>query len=1047
MRLEFIFTRESTYRFKIIILRALPVIPYLIRAVAATNGNRVALVVDGAGRITYRELYERASAISAGLHARGIRTGDLVALLFPTAAWLDYACALLAVQKIGAVAVVVSDGATDDELRHIAQHCDLRAILTDRPRELPDVAGWQSDLAAIEVTARPGSPLAETPMAEVQPSDLAMVLHTSGTTGRPKGVPITHAQFAVPALEWVAPKARWLPADRVISPFPIASAAGQLSFVKEMGRANTLYLMPKFDADRFCALVAGERIQEVQLGPAMGHWLARSGKHKTTTLTTPLSVAFSTAPFPVAVIGEMRALFPNAELRNVYTSTELAPALVATAVDPARPTAVGKPLAPAELRITRETGATLPAGEHGEVRIRVPGLSGRRYLGDEAASARAFDGDWVCTGDIGYVDKDGFLYLVDRKSDVLNPGGQLVVPSEVEAVLAEHPAVVECAVFGIRHPVLDQLVAAAVVVEETVTEVELKRFARERLSDHKVPAVIYFVASLPRNEIGKVQRSRLENLLRETGSERVRSQRGPTEQRLAGLWRSVLGLDEEPDGQANFFASGGHSLVATELAREIADALGVTPTMQGLFDHSTLTEQAAYLDTLAADPASDRTGRPELERLADGKIAPWSYLQEYMWAAKERCPNPGWNVFLTIRLSGHLDVAAVRDAITFLVRRHEILRTRLDEAGQHVDEMAAVELPMTGLTATDPSGELAEIARTQHRVCLDLRHGPALVPLLVRVAAGEHVLMLTMDHASCDGWSIGIMMRELTVAYDTLAAGGVPSLPPLPVRYRDFSAYQRDLAMAGEFDAQLDYWERQLAGLPAEPMLPRRPGVAGTPASPGYRSGLHLLAIDPELAGAVRELARSSGHTVFVILLGTLMASIRAVSGRADVVVAALSAGRHLPEVEGVVGMFANPWLLRANVAAAATYHELLDAVQTAVVGAHDHATVPFPLVAKRVGQQADRIEVWFNMAPLMSSSSSPRAGTVQAEPFSLPRNHVIEVPAAGWRGENLIVNGMDTGESMNLEFDYNIKLIEAATIDRLCATYTDILRVMTRKL
>jgi acyl carrier protein len=521
-----------------------------------------------------------------------------------------------------------------------------------------------------------------------------------------------------------------------------------------------------------------------------------------------------------------------------------------------------------------------------------------------------------------------------------------------------------------------------------------------------------------------------------------------TEQRLARMWRSLLYLDEQPDGQSDFFDLGGHSLATAQLADEIEDAFGVTPTVQALFDHPGLARQAAYLDELAAElaagPAQLRPGRTELKRLSEGTIAPWSYLQEYMWAAKDRCPNPGWNIFVNIRLSGPLDVAAVRDAIAFLIRRHEILRTRLDEAGQHVDEVAAVELPVTCLTSTDPRRELTEIAHAQHRLCLDLRHGPAVVPLLVRVAADEHVLMLTMDHASCDGWSIGIMLHEFTAVYDTLAAGGVPRLPSLPVRYRDFSAYQRDLARAGEFDAQLDYWERQLAGLPAEPMLPRRPG---TPAAPGYRSGLRPLDIDPELAGAVRELARSAGRTVFVILLGTLMASITAVSGQADVVVAALSAGRHPAGVEGVVGMFANPWLLRADVAAAATYRELLDAVQTAVIGAHDHATVPFPLVAERVGQQADRPEVWFNMVPSMPSSPpSPCAGAVRAEPFSLPRNYVNEVPAAGWRGENLIVNGVDTGESIIVDFDYNTKLVEAATIDRLCAAYLDILRAMTRK-
>ena len=513
-----------------------------------------------------------------------------------------------------------------------------------------------------------------------------------------------------------------------------------------------------------------------------------------------------------------------------------------------------------------------------------------------------------------------------------------------------------------------------------------------------------------------------------------------TEQRLARMWRSLLYLNEEPDGQSNFFDLGGHSLAAARLVDEIEIAFGVTPTVEGLFDHSALARQAAYVDALAAHPVQPRPDRTKLERLPDGTTGPWSYLQEYMWTGKDRCPNPGWNILLTIRLDGHLDVASVRDAISFLIGRHEILRTRLDEAGQHVDDVAEVDLPVTSLSTTDPRHELTEIARTQHRVCLDLRDGPAVVPLLVRVTADEHVLMLTMDHASCDGWSIGIIMRELTAVFGTRAGGRVPYLPPLPVRYRDFSAYQREQAATGEFDSQLDYWQAQLAGLPAEPMLPRR---AGAPASPGYRSGLRSLDIEPELAGAVRGLARSTGTTVFVILLGTLMASITAVSGRTDIVVATLSAGRHHPEVEGVVGMFANPWLLRADVAAAATYRELLDAVKTAMVGAHDHATVPFPLVAGRVGQQADRPEVWFNMAPPVSGPAP--AGPVRAEPFSLPRNYVIEVPALGWRGENLLVNGMDTGEWLNLEFDYNTKLVETETIDRLCAAFLDALRAMTR--
>jgi acyl carrier protein len=684
--------------------------------------------------------------------------------------------------------------------------------------------------------------------------------------------------------------------------------------------------------------------------------------------------------------------------------------------------------------------------------MRVPGIAGRRYLGDDAASARTFDSDWVRTGDLGYLDDDGYLYLEGRVSDVLNPGGRKVAPSEVEAVLDAHPAVAECAVFGLRHAVLDELVAAAVVAQAPVTAGELKRFARERLSDYKVPAVIGFVASLPRTEIGKVQQPQLERLLLESDAaalgtaprDRLTSPHGVTEQRLASLWRSLLDLDREPAGPDNFFALGGHSLATARLVLDIEATFGVRPTMLDLFDQSTLSEQAAYLDALRPGPAAPAAGGLKPERLADDTTAAWSYLQEYMWAAKQRCPNPGWNVLLSIGLRGPVDAAAVRDAIAFLIRRHEVLRTRLDETGQRVDEAAPPDLPVTALSAADPQDaaaardELAEIARTQHRICLDLRHGPVVVPRLVRVDADEHVLLLTMDHASCDGWSAGIVLREFAAAYDALAAGEVPYLPPLPVRYRDFAAHQRRLVAAGAFEAQLGYWQRQLAGWSAEPVLPHRPDA---PASSGYRSGLHKVDIEPALADAVRILAASDGSTVFAVLLGALMASIAEVSGRTDIVVATLSAGRSHPDLAGVVGMLANPLLLRADVAAAATHRELFGTVRTAVAGAHDHGTVPFPVVAKRVRPDAARPEVWFNMAPPMTF---PQPRSVVIEPAELPRNYVIEVPAAGWRGENLLVNGIDTGTSIQLEFDYNTTLVEGEMVGRLCASYLGLLRAAT---
>ncbi len=407
--------------------------------------------------------------------------------------------------------------------------------------------------------------------------------------------------------------------------------------------------------------------------------------------------------------------------------------------------------------------------------------------------------------------------------------------------------------------------------------------------------------------------------------------------------------------------------------------------------------------TLAAArrPAAPAAAGPKLERLADDTLAPWSYLQEYMWAAKQRCPNPGWNVLLSLGLRGPLDVAAVRDAIAFLVRRHEVLRTRLDETGQQVDEAAPIELPVTALSAADPRDELAEIARAQHRICLDLRHGPAVVPRLVRVAADEHVLLLTMDHASCDGWSAGIVLREFAAAYDALTAG---RRPPAAAAARALPGLRGVPAQAGR--GRRVRARSSATGSASSPDGPpnRCCRVAGTPR--------RRLATAAACASSTSNRGwptrcvtwpPSDGSTVFAVLLGVLMASIAEVSGRTDIVVATLSAGRHHPDLAGVVGMFANPLLLRADVAAAATHRDLFDIVRTALASAHDHGTVPFPVVAQRARPGADRPEVWFNMAPPIMF---PQARNVASSQSELPRNYVIEVPAAGWRGENLLVNG-----------------------------------------
>jgi len=1016
-------------------------IPGLIRNIAMNDADRPALIVEGAGRLTYRELDARGNAIATGLLARGVGHGDLVGLSFAAREWLDYVCAYLGILKAGAGAVVLSDGATSAELRNIAANCTFRGIVTGHRRTFEPIAEWIAELAEVEA-GQSNDPVD----FAGGPDDVALILHTSGTTGRPKGVPMTHGHIAAPALGSGAASALSTTPARVLHTFPIATTAGQIVLGKELGSGNALHVLPEFDVDRFCSFVAANQVERVLIVPAMGHWLARSGKHETRTLDSVDTVTFSSAPLPVAVLDEMRALFPNAQLENLYSSTEIAPGMTVTVVDPDRPGSVGRPIGGCEVRVTDEDGSPLAPGTEGEVRMRIPGIAGRRYLGDAETSTRTFDGDWVATGDLGYLDEDGCLYLVDRKEDVLNPGGLKVAPSEVEAVLEEHPAVVEAAVFGVEHPVLDHAVTAAVVTSAEVTPAELKQFARERLVSHKIPVAVHYVDALPRNKLGKIVRRELARQVREKELAASPGEpRTPTELRLAQLWLSVLGNDAD-SGQdditvrSNFFDIGGHSLVITRLARRITDEFGVTPTITGLFDYATLAEQALYLDKLP--PSATASGDGTIEPLAADVVAPQSFIQDYMWRGKRGQLNPGWNVFLPWRLRGPLDVRALRDTIALLVRRQEILRTRLAYGPggptQHVIDDAEIGLERIDLSElAEPvrAAQFADTCRRLHRTSLDLEHGPALAAALLRLSAEEHVLLLTLDHASCDGWSAGVLISEFTAAYEALADGRNPVLEPLPIQYRDFSAHQRRLAAEGAYDARIEYWREQLADMPAEPMLPR---AASAPSAPGYRSGLRAVHIEAALAESLRELGRQRGHTVFMTLLGTLMAAIATVSGRTDLVVASMSAGRHHPEVGSLIGMFANPLLLRADVATAASIGDLYDNVRDVTVRAYDHEQVPFPLLADKIGQRAGEPEVWFNMAPPMPT---PQVKRMVIDLADVPRNYSIDVPPESWRGENLMVNGVDTGLEIDLEFDYNTKAIDAATIDRLCESYMDLLR------
>ncbi|MET7423289.1 AMP-binding protein [Dactylosporangium sp. NPDC005555] len=469
---------------------------------AASEPDRVALVA-GDDEVTFGAWHARAEAVAAGLRALGLAPGDRVALHYGTAGWNDYAVAFAGVVRAGLVAVPISDRLAPAEVRHVLTHSGATAVL--HPAGRPDLDGVRSStLAEVE---RTGGPAPEPPA----PRDLAQILYTSGTTGVPKGVGATHANLAHGCT--LDPRRRPLAhSTHFVHAFPVGSNAGQTMLVNAFNARAAALTLGAFTPGRFARLVERHAAGTVFLVPAMAIELLHAKVHTTHDLSGVRLIGSTAAALPPSVALQLTEAFPEATVVNYYTSTEAAPAQTSMVFDPERPAALGRPTVAADLMIAGPDGRPLPAGETGDVWLRSP-TAARSYYRDGDASAEVFRGRWVRMGDVGRLDDDGYLFLVDRDRDVIKSGAHKVSTLQIEHALHEHPDVREAAAFGVPHPVLGAAVAAAVVTDAPLTAQRLRAFLLERLAGHEIPGRMLFLDRLPRNENGKILKRELRQLL------------------------------------------------------------------------------------------------------------------------------------------------------------------------------------------------------------------------------------------------------------------------------------------------------------------------------------------------------------------------------------------------------------------------------------------------------------------------------------------------------------------------------------------------------
>ncbi|HEU4322017.1 MAG TPA: amino acid adenylation domain-containing protein, partial [Roseiflexaceae bacterium] len=645
------------------------------------------------------------------------------------------------------------------------------------------------------------------------------------------------------------------------------------------------------------------------------------------------------------------------------------------------------------------------------------------------------------TGDLARFRPDGTLDYLGRIDHQVKIRGFRIELGEIETALRRYPGLRDAVVVAREDQPGDKRIVAYVVLAQQpegestkdtkgtngsgldgaensklkTQNSELRAYLRESLPDYMVPSAFVVLDALPLTPNGKVDRKALPapDGARPDLEHTFVAPRTPVEIALSALWRSVLGADQI-GVHDNFFELGGHSLMATQLVSRIRETLQVELPLRQLFAAATIAEQAVLIESLRAQSQSgSASAAPPLVPIERSGPQPLSFAQERLWFLDQLAPgSPLYNIPSALRLKGRIDEAAFERSLRVIVQRHETLRTTFTMVGDQAVQVITPDAPLDiarvdlrQLPADEREARARQLAFAEVETPFDLGQGPLIRVMLIRLAEDEALMLFTMHHIISDGWSISVVMRELSLLYSAFARGEEPALPPLPVQYADFARWQRgwldrpDETGTSPIQRQINYWKGQLAGLPAALDLPTdRP----RPAVQTFNGAGHWFELSPALTAGLNELSQREGASLFMTLLAAFQTLLFRWSGQEDIAVGSPIANRTRAEIEPLIGFFVNTLVLRGDLGGDPSFRELLARVRETTLGAYDHQDLPFERVVEELKPPRD-----LSRTPLFQVMM-----VLQNVPFS-----AIELPG--------LILSPAVVDSSAIKFDLELVLVE----------------------
>ncbi|WP_369051314.1 condensation domain-containing protein, partial [Burkholderia gladioli] len=713
--------------------------------------------------------------------------------------------------------------------------------------------------------------------------------------------------------------------------------------------------------------------------------------------------------------------------------------------EPAGSPPIGRPLPNTRVYLLDARLNPVPLGAAGELYVAGAGLA-RGYLNRPDLSAASFLPDPFAaepgarmyrTGDLARHRADGTLDYLGRNDAQLKLRGYRIEPGEIEAQLERA---------GLSDPVVivreDTPGRAQLVAYHTGAAQEpetLRARLAERLPEHMVPAAFVALPALPLTPNGKLDRAALP--VPELSAHAAREYEAPageTELALASIWAGVLGL-ARVGRHDQFFELGGHSLLATQMISQVRRVFDAELPLRTVFEAPTLAGFAERLRALGGDTAARR---PPIVARARPAALPLSFEQQRMWFLDRMLPDKTlYHVPVALRLDGELDTAALFGALERVVERHELLRTNYVVVdGTPAQQIAAQarldtqEHDLGTLPEAEREARAKQLVQAETRRPFDLAAGALLRCAVIRLAPRQHVIALSTHHIAFDGWSAGVLVRELGELYAAAVQRREARLAPLPLQYADFALWQRDW-LAGEVLARkLDYWKTQLADAPALLELPTdRP----RPAVRSLRGAVHGFTVPAATARGLREAARRVQGTLFMTLYAAFGLLLSRHSRQADICIGTPVANRDQAEIEPLLGFFVNTLVLRTAIDPDETALSLLRRARDTALAAYAHQDVPFEHLVEVLNPQRDTSHTPLFQAMLVLQNMAPAELALDGlaiRPFAID-----QVSAK----HDLTLNVVEDGEQLQCSFEYGADLFDAATIERMAGHLRQLLAAL----